>query len=494
MAKLENNDLSPGTSEDLLTSLWDMVLLIRRHWIVFLLIVAVFIVGFLGYSLRIYVPYYECRATFSLTPLVESDATNGLSVYKYNNSSAYSTQMSATFPYIAESSNLLDMIRYDLGYVDGRITAHPVTGSNVFEVSVTSRSPENAFNMLESFSRNFPKISDYILGDTRLKMVYSSGKPIAPSNADSHLWYSLYGLGFGAVVALFVFFIMALRRETIHGRTEMESKLNGKCICEIPHVDKKRTSTNQQELIGVSGKNPAFSESMRLFKRRLNALLRDGERVLAITSAVIGEGKTTLAYNISRVYASGDKRVLLIDLDLQRRDLQNRLQKDEGDRKGITDICVGNGSVEQVLSLCRKQQDNFDVLYAGTATLRYTNARLGEVIAFLRDRYDMIILDTPCCGAASDVSHIVDLSDAVMMMVRFDSTSVSDIKRGLQYIMCSSSRFLGFVLNECGEHSSYYGRYRYKGYGNYRYRYGYGYRRYVYGHNHYYGDKPDAKV
>lgn len=480
----KNNEHSRSALKDLFDIVGDMLRLIKANLLIFILIIAVFTAGAFGYSVYSYEELYSASVTFSITPLVVSDAKNGISVYNFNYTSSFAKQMSETFPFIAQSGNLRDVIKNDLGgWINGSIEASAVTSTNIFKVTVKSSSAEDTVKIMDSFIKNFPKVSEYIMGDTRLNVIYRSDVPDKPINSADNLRHTLYGTTFGLLIDLVLFFILAIRRETIKNKDDIATKLNSKCICEIPHVKQNRGSnTSKTKLIHVGPKHPGYSEALRTVKKRVTALLGEDDKVIGITSAVGKEGKTTIAFNLASTYSKGDAKVALVDLDLFGRNLQRLLLKKPEGINGISEYCKNKDL--SVDSLIYSYKNKFDVIFAGAEKVKGTSLRLTELMETLRERYDYIVVDLPACRMTSEVSNLADLCDDIFFTVRFDSTSLTDIKAAVQNILLSKAKLLGFVINDCGFSSSngynYYGRYRsygYRRYGYYNssYRYGYGY-------------------
>ncbi len=464
---------------DLLDIVFDMFKLIRQNLIIFLVVIAVFTVGAFGYSAYSYEALYKATATFSITPLVSADSGSSVSAYMFNYTSSFADQLASTFPYIAQSGNLRDVIKSDLGgHINGLITAEAVTSTNVFQVTVTSSSPDDAVAIINSFIENFPKISNYIIGDTRLNMIYQSDVPTKPINSSDHLRHSFYGFAFGLLINLVVFFAIALNRETVKDKNDIANNLNSRCICEIPLVPEKRGGKNKNALLRMGSKRPAFSESIRALKKRMVALLDEDDRIIGITSAKKNEGKTTVSFNLATIFSGAGSKVLLIDLNMKNTDLQRFMLKDPKITNGIDSYCKGSVKVSDMIY---NYKDNFDIIFCGDEINKLDSTRLDKLLATLKSNYEYIIIDMPSCASAVDVSMVSDRCDALVFTVLYDSTSVKDIKNAFRSVLYSRAKFLGFVLNECGQGGSTYysygkySGYRYHSYGHYiDSKYGYG--------------------
>ncbi len=459
---------------DLLDTVIDMLKLIKQRWVIFTLIIAVFAAGAFGYSVYSYGEFYRATATFSITPLVSADSSNSVSAYEFNYTASFADQLAATFPYIAQSGNLRDVIASDLGgYINGSISAEALTNTNVFKVTVTSSSPDDAVAILDSFIENFPKISDYIIGDTRLNMIYQSGNPTKPVNAPDHIKHGFYGLLAGLLLNIVIFFLMALNKETVKSKADVAQKLNSKCICEVPLVAEKQGGRSKNTLIRMGTKRPAFTESMRALKKRVLEGLAENDKIIGITSSVKNEGKTTVAFNLSQVLVTGGDKVLLLDLNMRNTDLQRFMLKEPNINNGVANFLKGEVAARDTVYSYKK---DFDIIFCGDEINRLDGLKIMSLLEEMREIYDYIIVDMPSCELGADVSVVSDMCDDLLFNISYDKISVKNIKNAFRNVLYSKARFLGFILNSSSQSSSGY----YHSYGKYN---GYRYRNYRnYGH------------
>ena len=466
---------------DILTVIGRMILLMKRHLLKVLCIIIAFVILALSYAFITYSPSYKSSVTFTITPLVLSDAESGISVYKFNSVTSFSDQMNKTFQHIAQSETLRDTITYDLGRkMNGKIIAEPITGSNIFKVTAVSPSAKDANDIMKSFVKSYPSIAEHIIGDTRIQIIHSSGMPSKPYNVPNYFIYVLIGILIGICFNLVIFYIVATYAQTIKDKSDITTKLNSHYICTVPHVYLKRNSNENVSLIKMSPKFPDFVEGIRVLKKRVSTLLREDEKIIAITGTTLGEGSTTISYNLATAMANGNQKTLLIDMDMVSRTLQNVLLKDPKKCIGITDVITKNADLDKVIC---NISENFDVLFVGSSNCKYNNSGFKKIFNELREIYDVIIVDMPPTGVLPSVSLVTDLCDNIIFTVKSDDTGISQIKRALQYILYSKARLIGFVINNHTSGSSY-------GYGGYsgRYHSGYGYRsRYRYRSHYRYG-------
>lgn len=455
----------------------------KTWWL--LLVLAAIGVGIAGiYRLFFFIPEY--KASSSLTVNVEGvgDSTSSYTAQ------ITLEQMSATFPYILESGALKDVVKEDLGLkeLDSQITATSLENTSLFEISVTSKDPELAYNILQSVIENYPEVAKYIVGNTSFTLLDTTGVPVTPVNYISKKDLLARGVGGGAVVYLIILIILSCTRRTVLSEENLKRYTNVSCVGTVPQNYMKRRSNKNKQLMLIDRRaaTPSFTESINtLYIRTVRRLKKEGQQVLVITSATEGEGKSTISSNLALSYALKGHKVLLVDGDLRHPSVGNKF--DIKNRWGFDAILKKEKTLEE--AVCTYKDTKLDIL-AGSRPVEQNkiasllgNKAVKEYLDAWRNKYDYIIIDTPPCGILQDASFLASYSDAVLMVIRQDYQPVSRIVAGLEYLADTGTRILGYVINneEMIIGSYGYGRY---GYGNYGYgKYGYGkYGKYGYGY------------
>jgi protein-tyrosine kinase len=190
----------------------------------------------------------------------------------------------------------------------------------------------------------------------------------------------------------------------------------------------------------------------------------EGSRVIAVTSAVPGDGKTLTAVNLAGSIARGGQaRVLLIDADLRRPAIAQVLgHKSVRRRWGLVDAILDHGlSLEQiswsldefnlsVVTSRRPQSDTYELLASG---------RFGDLLREARARYDYVIVDTPPVLPAPDSRLLAQFIDGYLVVVAADKTPRRLLEETLTLL--APGKVLGLVFNRESYKHSRYGRYYY---------------------------------
>ena len=451
------------------------------------LAVATIIIGAVTYK-----PMYRSSVRFTITPLVDSNSSSGASVYNFNYNEVLSVQMAATFPHILNDGFLDEMVVHDIGRpINGKITANAIPDTNIFEMHVSSSSAKDAYDVINSLMNNYPKIAEHVVGDTRMNVLVGSEPVLSkkPYNAGYYYDYAVIAAILGVLLGCLVAFVRMYTRKNVMSKHDIETVFNGKCICEVPHVVSKRTTGgSSQALLKSTPSMSGFSESIRVLKQRVRSVAaKENMKVIGITGAIDGEGKTTLSYNLARSLSSHHTKVLLVDMDLLSHAVQTSLnRKGQVPNTGITEVVSGKLSLAESIN---SVSDSFDVLFAGSETVKFLKSRFAEVFRVLREQYDYIIVDMPSCMTSSESVSIADLCDGVLFTIKWNSTNQQRILSSINDLAFSDTPIIGYILNDVSINYSEYGGYKYYGkYGKRRYGYGYGYGyRYGYGYASRYG-------
>lgn len=168
--------------------------------------------------------------------------------------------------------------------------------------------------------------------------------------------------------------------------------------------------------------------------------------VLLVSSPGRGEGRTQTAAGLALIMAQEfDRRVCLVDADLRRPDLRDRLGLPPG--PGLSDVLAGQASLDEAL-ICVEDL-HVTVLPGGTPsadTELLGTPAMRRTMQALRARFDRIVIDGPVALPVSDVALLSPLVDGVMLVVRSGVTTRPAIHDALDGI--ASDRLLGLMLND----------------------------------------------
>lgn len=160
-----------------------------------------------------------------------------------------------------------------------------------------------------------------------------------------------------------------------------------------------------------------ISESFRTIRSNLSFVHRDYQTI-AVTSTVSGEGKTFVVLNLGGIIALTGQKVVLVDVDLRKPRLHQGLEVENN--FGLSNLLGGQYTLDEVI--LKSRVDNLDFITAGAIPPNPSEMIMSEafenVYKELKNRYDVIIFDTPPVGLVSDSVHLLCKSDISMYVFR----------------------------------------------------------------------------
>lgn len=192
-------------------------------------------------------------------------------------------------------------------------------------------------------------------------------------------------------------------------------------------------------------------------------------KVITLTSAQSGEGKSTTSVNLAISFARAGFRTLLIDADTRNSVMSGTFKSNER-YQGLTSFLSGNAELSDVI--CDTSIDNLMILPAGQVppnpTSLIQNDNFKSMIETVRGLYDYVIIDTPPLGLVIDAAILAHHSDASLLVVKAGADKRRTITKLKEQLEQSGSVFLGVILNKYDIHLDKYGSYgSYGGYGSY---------------------------
>ncbi|PJG55624.1 exopolysaccharide biosynthesis protein [Bradyrhizobium forestalis] len=330
---------------------------------------------------------------------------------------------------------------------------------------------------------------------TEARVISAATTPLVKSYPKSLiiLAASLLGgmmLAFGAAMA------RELTDKVFRTTGQVEEQLGANCIAILPALGPATAAPGlgermlggklaakgnpQPDLLRYIVNNPLsrFSEAVRSVKVAvdLNSIVREN-RVLATTSTLPNEGKSTLSTNLAQLMAHGGARVILVDADLRNPSLSRALVPDA--KIGLVDVVAQKARLEDALIV--DAETKLSILPAGaTSKLLHTNEILASkamhaLVTQLRAQFDYVVLDMPPMAPVVDVRVTSAFVDSYVFVVEWGRTKIDVVRHNLRGSPEIQDKLLGVVLNKAdtkalARYESYHGRYYYQ---KYYARYGY---------------------
>lgn len=451
----ENKQTEEGLI-DIVGLLTDYFRTLRRMWI-WVLILAV--AGGTFSYLRSYMtwsPRYTASATFTITASQDgSDPTTGSYAF-YDNSTA--EQMANTFPYILTSGVLSRRAAETMGReaVSGQITASSEANTNLFTMSVTDSDAGLAYETLQAVIQCYPEVSEVIIGRTNMQLLDETGIPAYPDNPRDGKGALVKGAGAGALLGLLWAGAVTISRMTVKKKEDFQTRAHMKCIGEVPQVAMKKRSRESRNVLNILNEktDPAFEEAMQLVRGKVEySAWRHHSKTILVTSALAGEGKSTLAVNLALAFSKSGKRAALIDCDLRHPSDRKILGLEDG--SGLYEVLTREAKLGEVLltgkDMEMDEEFKFCFLPGGKATEDGSrllgSERMQKVIEAVQEKVDYVILDSAPAGLLTDAGVLAQYADSAIFVIKRDFASTTHIMEGLEELSESRVHLIGGILN-----------------------------------------------
>lgn len=303
-------------------------------------------------------------------------------------------------------------------------------------------------------------------------------KPVSPRPLlDGALAFILSTmLGVGAAIA------MGLMDKTISSPDQVEMRLGLPAVASLPlvslkqHPDALKVAQYATKLLPENGEGgEPGAEALRRRSSFREAILSlhtavqfsGAERItlLAVTSSLPGEGKSTATAHLAGAFAALGTRTVLVDADLRKPNVHRIFGVPN--RRGLSSVLRGQCGLEEALA---PAFDNLTLLPSGpiaAAPSELLHLGLPEVIDQLRARFEMVLIDCPPVLGFSDASSIANVAEAVLVIVKAGATEQQKVAAALRQLRGAHANLLGIVLNRVSEQTDAYYSYQSKYYGGY---------------------------
>jgi len=192
-------------------------------------------------------------------------------------------------------------------------------------------------------------------------------------------------------------------------------------------------------------------------------------KVYVITSSSPKEGKSTTIANLAITLGQGGQKTLLIDADLRRPVIHSVFGYNK--EPGITNYLVGRANVEEITRIT--PIPNLSVITSGTIPPNPSellgSPRMREFLEQMREKYDMILFDSPPVMAVTDAQILSQHADGVIVVLAAGQTQIELAKRTKQALLKVDAPIIGYVLNNFDVTKTYGSYYKYYRYYNYYY-------------------------
>lgn len=296
-----------------------------------------------------------------------------------------------------------------------------------------------------------------------LDLATVSSAPVKPNKRAIQILAVLIGIGIPALVI----FMGEVLNDKISTRFDIEKITQAPILGEIGH------SFSENTLIVNKTSRTMVAEQFRIIRSNLQYVIQNVQKtVILVTSSFSGEGKSFISTNIAAVLALTGKKTIILEFDIRKPKVLSGLKMTR--RPGITNFILGKSNLEDVISPV-PGQDNLFVLACGPVppnpSEMLLDPKITEMFNWLRERFDVVIIDTAPVGMVSDAMTLSKFADCTLYLVRQGHTFKKQVVLIDELYREDKLPKVSVIINDVKVKPGY----GYYGYGRYGYGYGYGY-------------------
>lgn len=219
-------------------------------------------------------------------------------------------------------------------------------------------------------------------------------------------------------------------------------------------IDKLATLQNPKSIV---------AEAFRNLRTNIEYSNIDNEiKTIIITSSTAEEGKTSIACNLAVSIAYTGKKVLILDCDLRRPNIHKKMNI--FNFEGLTNVLIGEVVFDNVVQKS-DEIPNLHMLTSGpippNPSELLASKQMEKFLDDLKDKYDMIVIDSPPVGVVTDAAILSTKADGVILVVAAGKTKIEVAKRSKGILENINANILGVVLNKVNIKNNAYYKYGY---------------------------------
>jgi polysaccharide biosynthesis transport protein len=304
-------------------------------------------------------------------------------------------------------------------------------------------------NLYDSYLSQYNEISQRrTLQDASARIISPATLPRSPSSPRRMLYCALGGmLGLGGGILLV---LLEYLRSGVKTGTEIEQSFGRPALGIVPLVQhQKFRGTLYDRLLHrvVDEPRSHFIEAVHAMRISLE-LSSANTKVILITSALPGEGKSTVAMSLAASSASSGRRTVLLDCDLRQQSTSEAFGNER--QPGLSELLRGTAELMDVIT--KDLVTNIYMIPAGSMVPNSADLlmsqRMRDLIAELRGEFDYIVMDTSPLLAVVDALAAATVADKVLVIVEWGQTPRASISEAFKVLRPEAHRVAGIVLNK----------------------------------------------
>jgi Mrp family chromosome partitioning ATPase len=356
--------------------------------------------------------------------------------------------------------------------------ASPSTGPATTQEALKAARYAAAVQYETLYSRQQELLVDISLKRGDAELIAEAKRPTAPVGPHPRK-DGVLGMSIGLLLGVGISVVREQFGDRVRSAQEVEKLTGLPMLAELPYDDAAKEASSLAALERPLG---PLSESLRSLRTGIQYLGIDRAiKIIVVTSAVPGEGKSLVAGNLAAVFAQASFRTLLISADLRRSSVEalfGRLERSEG----LTGVLapsvahearsrassetngnrrhVGSNSIEPIGALVATTLPTLQLLPSGATPPNPAellgSKRMGTVLATYAAEFDIIVVDTPPVLVVTDAAVLASQADGVLLVTAVNETRRDGLRRAKAVLDATGGRLLGTVVNKVTTSQGYY--------------------------------------
>lgn len=374
---------------------------------------------------------------------------------------------------VAEAQNDYDVANAKVDSLEGELTKLKAETGEGNQAMVTLRQLQREASaergLYEGFLNRFKEVAsqqDLQLADSRI--IARAEVPIKPSFPDLVI-FSGAGGGAGFILGVLLMLLLEYLDRGLRSLSAAEKLYGVPGLGIVPIAETSEGQLPSDYLL----KKPLsiYAESIRSIRAAIHFSNVDRPpKTIVVTSSFPNEGKTAFSISLARLLAKAGQKVILIDADMRRPRIHSILNLDKT-KPDLAMILAGDAPLANAI---QKDVSGAEVIIASAKTLNpqdlLSSHQMEKLLATLREKYDMVIVDTPPVMAVADAALVGQKVDTTVYVVRWSSTPREVVGEGLKQLAKFNIKVAGLVLSQVDlqdkrqygydDYSYYYGQYK----------------------------------
>ena len=445
-----------------------LAFILKRVWII-ILCAGIGFAGMYYYSMN----YKYDTYTASATVYVLNGNPNVVN-YQYTNVSDLTSavQLLDTYMVVIKSSKVMSVVAERLTaeypgitskYIASTLSMGSVSETGVLRIRSTTLNAKLSADICNAVLDVAPAEIIRVVSAGDIQIIDYAEEPLDPDYRSPRR-DGLIGALAGAMLILVLLALLFLLNRKV---TDIESLTDNYTPPILSSIKRSKAPKNAPELL--LNENSTMEKVESYAKLRMNllyTLVGKDKKIVIVTSAVSGEGKSTVAANLAISCAMSGKKVLLVDADMRRACQKENFGYDES-KPGLSEALVDKANWWD--SVLTTKWENLNILPAGQLPPNPAELlslpQTADLMAELQQQFDLILIDTPPIDVVSDPLVLSPYVAGCVLVVRQNYSDHREIRKALISIDMTGMNVLGFVF--CGEklkEERYYGKKYYQRY------------------------------